>query len=71
MPPTIENVTTCGGRSASVAVKVISDVVFSGTVRALGEVNTGACWFCSLTFVTFTKMVCVAGGRPRYALPWG
>ena len=47
----IENVTVCAGRSASVAVTVVTAVVFSATLAMALDVKTG---LLSLTGVTVT-----------------
>ena len=65
-PPTIENVTACAGRSASVAVTVFTAVVFSAHAGRSVDVKTG---LNSLTGVTVTLIVCVAV-PPLPSLAW-
>src|SRR5439155_1229647 len=54
-PPVIENVTVCAGRSPSVAVTVVTAVVFSGTLGVALDVNAG---LLSSTAVTVTDRLC-------------
>ena len=65
-PPTIEYVSVCAGRSASLAATVVMIVEFSATLIAAVApppllVITGA---LSLTGVTVTAMACVSLSEP-------
>ena len=65
-PPMIEYVSVCAGRSASVAVTVVTAVVFSATLTAALApppllVMTGV---LSLTGVTVTAIACVSVSVP-------
>src|SRR5258706_16472109 len=60
-PPVIENVTLWAGRSASVAVTVVTAVVFSATLGVALDVKTG---LLSLTGVTVTVKVCLVVDPP-------
>src|SRR5439155_1202182 len=55
-PPVIENVTVCAGRSPSVAVTVVTAVVFSGT---LAEAHNAKAESWSPTAVPVTDRLCM------------